>query len=172
MKLIIISDNGCHHRKFKLSGWTAITLFLICSGIIVTYFSVSKHLKKEIISKNEIQLLNKFDSLLVKTAKLEAQVKRLNSLGKDIAIKNNTDIGAYLLSQAPAMGGIGINAIGDNSYSSSIITQASIAKSIDDLELELELEEQRYAAISMAQSSLQSIYKNQITKSKSSVSSY
>ena len=147
MKLIFISDNGSHHRKFNLSGWSIAALFLISSALIIALFAAFKPLKKDIILKNEIQLLNKFDSMLLKTAKLEGQVKRLNSLGKIIASKGNIDINAYLLSQAPAMGGV------DDSFSASIITQASLAKSINNLELELELAEQLYEVMKLDQSS-------------------
>ncbi len=167
MKLIFISDNGSYHRKFNLNGWSiAALLFLFSSTLIIALFAAFKPLKKDIISKNEIQLLNKFDSMLLKTAKLEGQVKRLNSLGKIIAAKSNIDINAYILSRGPAMGGI------DDSFSSSVITQASLAKSINDLELELELAEQQYEVLKMAQSSSESINRTQIAEPASTTFSY
>ena len=146
MKLIFISDNGCHHRKFNLAQLSAVALLIVLSVVLITALIVSKTNKKSVISKNEIQLLNKFDSLLLKTAKLEGQIKRLNSLGKIIANKGNIDISEYLLSKTPAMGGI------DESFLSPVITQTSLAKSIDDLEIELDLEEQRYEVMKKAQS--------------------
>ena len=166
MKLIIISDNGSHHRKFNLNGWFVTALLLIFSAIIIALFVAPKSIEKDLISKKEIQLLNKLDSMLMKTAKLEGQVKRLNSLGEIIATKGKIDISAYLLSQAPAMGGIA------ESFNSSVITQADLSKSINDLELELKFAEQRYEVMRKAQSWSQSINRNPITKPASSVLSY
>lgn len=148
MKLIFISDNGSHHRQIDLSLRSLALILLIFSMLFITYLTVSKDFNKDLISINEINLLNKFDSVLLKAAKLEAQVKRLNSLGQAIAVKGNIDIKAYLLSQAPALGGI------ENSrFTSPIVTQASLAKSIEDLELELELQEQRFDVIKLVEQS-------------------
>jgi len=146
MKLIIISDNGSYHRKIIISWLFWAVLVSIFCVIAITLFVTYKPIDTDAISKNEIQLLNKLDSMLMKTAKLEGQVKRLNSLGKVIATKSNIDVNAYLLSQAPAMGGV-------DSLTTTIITQASLAKSINDLELELKLEERRYNVIKKAQAS-------------------
>ncbi len=148
MKLIFISDNGCHHRKIDISLRSLSFMLLFFIMLFITYLTVSKHFKEDLISANEINLLNKFDSVLLKAGKLEAQVKRLNSLGQAIAVKGNIDIKAYLLSQAPAMGGIE-----NNRFTSSIVTQTSLAKSIEDLELELELQEQRFDVMRSVQQS-------------------
>ncbi len=142
MKLIIINDNGSRHRKIKISFFSILGMMLIASLLILALFNISKYMSDDVISSNEIRLLNKFDSILLKAADLDAQVKRINSLGKALAVKSNIDINTYFLSQAPAMGGLGnINS------SSSIVTQANLARSIEDLELELELQEERYKRI-------------------------
>lgn len=147
MKLIIISDNGSYHRKIIISWRFLAILVLILSVVAITALVGYKLLfDTDTISKNEIQLLNKFDSMLMKTAKLKGQVKRLNSLGKVIATKHYIDVNAYLLSQAPAMVGI-------DSLSSEIVTQASLAKSINDLELVLKLQEKHYNIMRKIQAS-------------------
>jgi len=92
MKLIFISDNGSYHRKINFSWRSDTVLLFIFSVIAITLFFVSKSSKKDGVLKNEIQLLNKHDSLLMIKAKLEGQVKLLNSLGKNIATKSNIDI--------------------------------------------------------------------------------
>lgn len=107
----------------------------------------------DIISKSEIQLLNKFDSMLIKTANLDAQVKRLNSLGKVIAGKNNVDIEAYLLSQNPAIGGLD-GEIMNFSNSIDIINPANLVSRIFDIESEIELQEKRLVIIKKAHETL------------------
>lgn len=166
MKLILISDNGSHHRKINLNLRFAAILLVIISLLMISLLVAFKPIVKNVISKSEIKLLNKFDAMLLKTAALEGQVKRLNSLGKIIASKGNIDINAYLLSQAPAMGGY------DDSLSSSIITQSSLAESIEELELELELQEQRYDVLKMAQPFTPPNYIDQINESIPSEFSY
>ena len=151
MKLIIISDNGSHHKKFNISRLSIIFLIFIFTMFIILFFKPLNYLKKDTITKHEINLLNKFDSVLLKAARLEAEVKRLNSLGQTIAAKNRIDVNEYFLSKSPAMGGI--DNVNNTNFSSSIVTQANLTKSIADLELELELQEERFNAISVAQKS-------------------
>jgi len=140
MKLIFVSDNGRHHKKFNIDIPSFSLFFLSLVLFVATFFAATKYFKNQAISHSEISLLNKFDALLVKTAKLEGQVKRLNSLGKIIANKNDIDIQRFLLSKAPAMGGFGNTSNGR----SSIVTQENLANSVRDLELDLELQEKRY----------------------------
>ena len=151
MKLIIISDNGSHHRKINISWLSASSLIFVLFLLIIAFFNMSKYLNKDIITKQEINLLNKFDSVLLKAAKLEGEVKRLNSLGQTIAAKNNIDVDAYLLTKAPAMGGI--DNLSSNSVSTPIVTQANLTRSIADLELELENQERRFNALRLIQDS-------------------
>ncbi len=63
MKLILISDNGSHHRKFNFSWRTVAVLLLVSSLIAITVLLASTPSKQDVISKNEIQLLNEFDSM-------------------------------------------------------------------------------------------------------------
>lgn len=140
MKLLFVSDNGRHHKKINLDIPSLGLFFLSVILFTVAIIGVFNHFRSDVISDSEIRLLNRFDGLLIKTAKLEGQVKRLNSMGKIIADKNNIDIQDYLLTEDPAMGGLGKTSIGR----SSVLTKENIAKSIDDLELELDLQEQRY----------------------------
>jgi len=149
MKLILISDNGSLHQKFNLNGWFVTAFLCMCVIAILSYLSF-KSSQENIISKTEIQLLNKFDSILIRAAKLEGQVQRINSLGKIIAAKNDIDINAYLLSKNPAMGGIDTK-----NLTLTINTKADLNKKIDDLELELDLAEQRYEALKIMQLSSQ-----------------
>lgn len=158
MKLIFINDNGSWHRKLHLNAWVGLAFLCLCVAAIASYLSFLSS-KQTAISKNEIQLLNNFDSILMKTAKLEAQVQRINSLGKDIAAKSDLDINAYLLSKEPAMGGIA-----RNTFTSKINTKASLNKRIEDLKLELDLAEQRYEILKVMQ--LKSKTKN-VTKKES-----
>ena len=169
MKLIYISDNGRHHKKLEISSWSIIAILLMISVSISALFfyvkvSNNKPLDARAISKHEIEVLKKFDSMLLKTAELEAQVKRLNSLSKNIATKSNLDIDQYKLSKAPAMGGI-------DGVSSPIISQDSLSKSIEALELELELAEKRYGIIkeiqSQQQEQLKLVEKKQLINSTS-----
>lgn len=140
MKLIFVSDNGRHHKKLNLDIVSS-ALFLMSTVLFTAaLIGAINYYESDSISYSEIRLLNKFDAMLLKTAKLEGQAKRLNSLGKIIADKNNIDIQAYLLSQAPAMGGLGKSSNGR----STILTKENLSKSISDLELELDLQEQRY----------------------------
>ena len=76
MKLIFITDNGSHHKKFNLGWRTAVMVLSIISFLIITLFLVFKNSesKDDAISINEIQLLNKFDLMLMRTAELEGQV--------------------------------------------------------------------------------------------------
>ena len=144
MKLIFISDNGSYHKRFNLE-WKSCTLLLLSLALIFSsIFYIVNYSKQDSISSSEIMLLKKFDSMLLKAAKLEGQVKRLNSLGEVIAKKNNLDIRDYLLARKPAMGGFDESRANNVSFTSAIITQDNLVKSIDDLELELELQEQRY----------------------------
>ena len=140
MKLLFVSDNGRHHKKINLDI-PSLGLFIFSAVLfLIAIIGTFSYFKKAGITESEIRLLNGFDAMLVKTAKLDSQVKRLNSLGKIIADKNGIDIQAYLLSKAPAMGGLAKASDGPL----TILSKQNIEKSIDDLELELELQQQRY----------------------------
>ncbi len=140
MKLLFVSDNGRHHKKINLDIPMLVLFLLSIILFSLAILGTLNYFKSHRISKSEIHLLNTFDAMLIKTAKLEGQVKRLNSLGKIIADKNNIDIQAYLLSKEPAMGGLGNVSTGR----ASVLSKENIAKSISDLELELDIQEQRY----------------------------
>jgi len=143
MKLIFVSDNGRHHKKVNFNALSLFFSFMALVLCVSAIVSIIDTHRKKAISTSEIKLLDKFDSVLSKAAKLEGQVKRLNSLGEIIADKNKIDIETYLLAKAPAMGGLG-----HTSNSRSIVmSKNNLIKSIDDLELELELQEQRYAIL-------------------------
>lgn len=146
MKLLFVSDNGRHRKKINLD---ILVLGLFLLSVISFAFALTgvyNYFKSDVISDSEKRLLSQFDTLLVKTAKLEGQVKRLNSLGKIIAKENNIDIQDYLLSQDPAMGGLGKS----SDSRSTVLTKQNITKSISDLELELDLQEQRYDILNNA----------------------
>lgn len=81
---------------------------------------------------------------MIKTAKLEAQVKRLNGLSKIIADNDNIDVNSYSLTTAPAVGG-------NDNFDLPVIKQTKLSKNIDNLELEIALEEQKYKLIKVAQ---------------------
>ena len=146
MKLIFVSDNGSHHKKLNLDIPSLVLFSLSTILFVLSLIGTVNYFKSKYISDTDIRLLNRFDSMLIKTAKLEGQVKRLNSLGKIIADKNNIDIHAYLLAKDPAMGGLGKVSNGR----SVVLTKENIAKSISDLELELDLQEQRYEILNHA----------------------
>lgn len=91
MKLIFISDNGRHHQKLniKLLSHLVLPLFLFCL-LTITVHSAKNYYQnddKQMISKNEVRLLSKFDKLLKKATVLEAQVQRLQVLATTLAEK-------------------------------------------------------------------------------------
>ncbi len=146
MKLLFVSDNGRHRKKFNLDipvlGLFLLSIISFAVAITGTYH----YFNGDALSDSEKRFISEFDSMLIKTAKLEGHVKRLNSLGKIIAKKNNIDIQDYLLSQDPAMGGLEKS----NDGRLKVLTKENITKSINDLELELELQEQRYDILNNA----------------------
>ncbi|WP_299879606.1 M23 family metallopeptidase [uncultured Cocleimonas sp.] len=111
MKVIFLSDNGRHHQKYTVKLWSHIilplsllTLFVITSFAASNYYSKYSDEKLQ-VSHNEKRLLNKFDLLLKKASALEAEIDRLNTLGKTIATNSNIDISAFHLEKEPARGG-------------------------------------------------------------------
>ena len=107
MKVIFLSDNGSHHQKYNVKLWTHIILPLsLLTLFVITSFSANNYYAKYSdeklqISHHEKRLLSKFDLLLKKASALEAEIDRLNTLGKTIASKSDVDIAAFHLGQVP-----------------------------------------------------------------------
>lgn len=142
MNVVFLSDNGCHHQEITVKVWSHIILpLLLITLFIVTAFSAKNYYAKYSdeqlqISHNEKKLLSKFDLLLKKVTTLEAEIDRLNSLGKTIATNNDIDISAFHLDQVPARGGHAseVNDLGSESVP---LNEADILKSIEEIESHL-----------------------------------
>ena len=143
MKVIFLSDNGSHHQKLTIKVWSHIVLPLfLLTLFVVTVFS-AKNYYSEYSDENlqnshhEKKLLSKFDLLLKKASTLEAEIDRLNTLGKTIAINSDVDIATFYLDQAPARGGY-VSDINDLGSDSETLSEADLFKSIEAIESRLE----------------------------------
>jgi murein DD-endopeptidase MepM/ murein hydrolase activator NlpD len=140
MKLIFISDNGCHHKKIKLKLWLLVLLSLLIISLVsftalvaIEKYKIinNKNNKINDISRNEINVLNRFNLLLTKIASLEAEVQRLHSLSNKLASQSDIDIQSFNLDKEPARGGI----IGTaNILESEIINEQNLLESIENIE--------------------------------------
>jgi murein DD-endopeptidase MepM/ murein hydrolase activator NlpD len=147
MKLIFFSDNGRHHQKLNIKLWShlVLPLFLFCliTISVIAAKNYYKNVNNEIITNNEAKLLSKFDLLLKKTTLLEAQVQRLNLLGKALANKTKIDIDSFQLNKDPALGGIDIL----SDYDSAIITDHGLVNSIERTKKNLALQEASFSDV-------------------------
>ncbi len=142
MKVIFLSDNGRHHQKFTVKLWfhiilpmSLLTLFVVTSFSARNYYA--KYSDKNLqVSQSEKRLLSKFDLLLKKASTLEAEIDRLNTLGKTIATNSDIDITAFHLDQVPARGGYSSN-INDLDVDSETLNEADLVKSIEVIESRL-----------------------------------
>jgi len=103
MKVIFLSDNGSHHKKFTVKLWSHIilplslvTLFAVTSFAANNYYANYSDEKLQ-ITQNEKKLLSKFDLLLKKASTLVAEIDRLNTLSKTIATNSDIDISTFRL---------------------------------------------------------------------------
>ena len=117
-----------------------ISLFTIAAMAAKNYYVNTEN---EIINKNEIKLLRKFDLLIQKTTSLEAQVQRLNLLSTTLANKTKVDIHSFQLNNEPALGGL------DKSFydDSEIVRESDLFKSIDVIDRRLSLLKARFSDI-------------------------
>ncbi len=142
MKVIFLSDNGSHHQKFTVKLWSHIILpLLLVTLFVVTSFAVNNYYanysdEKLQISHNEKKLLSKFDLLLKKVSTLEAEIDRLNTLGKTIATNSDIDIAAFRLDKVPARGGY-TPELNDLGSDSETLNEADLIKSIEAIESRL-----------------------------------
>ncbi|MEB8433697.1 M23 family metallopeptidase [Cocleimonas sp. KMM 6892] len=142
MKVIFLSDNGRHHQKYTVKLWSHIILPLsLLTLLVITALAAKNYYSKYSdenlqISHNEKRLLNKFDLLLKKASALEAEIDRLNTLGKTIATNNEIDIAAFHLDKTPARGGFIPN---NNSLdlNSETLDESDLIKSIELIESRL-----------------------------------
>ncbi len=113
MKVIFLSDNGRHHQKYTVNLWSHIIIpFLLLAIIVIVSLLIhdfSGDSKKQPLSsnneKNKKESLKKLDVLLKKVSTLEAEIDRLNTLGKTIATNSDVDTAIFHLDQVPARGG-------------------------------------------------------------------
>ena len=144
MKLILMSDNGSYHKKINVKLWaTVLSVLLMFFLLVATALTTYHFYKKGSISRNEIKLLNKFDSTLMKISKLEAEVQRLNELSTTLANHTKVDIQAFLLENTPARGGLSQTKSDGQGVNSPIIKERDLLKSIDEIEARLKQQKTR-----------------------------
>ncbi len=86
MKVVFISDNGCHHKKITINIWLLIFLpvFLSVAGFLVASYYSNSTLLQVLSSDHDIKAGEAFSQVLNKLSMLDAEVQRLNALASHI----------------------------------------------------------------------------------------
>lgn len=119
MKAVFISDNGRYHKKFTIRLWADVflplSLVVLLSYLATILFSTvddqgvshdQKVFRNHELSRNQEVATKKINYLLKKLSSLEAQTKRLNTLGYHVSKQIKLDIEAFSLEKEPARGGL------------------------------------------------------------------
>ena len=93
MKVILISDNGNHHKKITIDWLLYIILPVLILVAAVAFFKIiSASSPSQILaSKSDDKAFANFQRVINKLSVLDAENKRLkNTLNTDIALKSKT----------------------------------------------------------------------------------
>lgn len=142
MKAIFISDNGKYHYKYNLKAWMLFTIpIAVLFPASMAVNKVGTYFSSNFLTSSDVLIIDRFDSYLKRLAILEAQTERLNALGARIAKRNNINIDAFSLGEAPARGGM-IDSVSHEKV--SVLSEENLIKSIKRAEEVLAKQEKTF----------------------------
>ncbi len=136
MKVILISDNGNHHKKLKIDLLLHIifpVLIVVAAVAFLKIISTSSP-SQALSSKNDDKAFANFQRVIYKLSVLDAEVQRLNILNGALASKSKLDIDKFNLKNKPARGGARTSSY----FGSSVVRDSDLKKSVKNIEIGVE----------------------------------
>jgi murein DD-endopeptidase MepM/ murein hydrolase activator NlpD len=133
MKVVLISDNGIHHKKVTVNIWLHVFLPIV---VLVAGIAIVKNIDSIFASsalfpsKKDNKAYENFNLVLNKLSVLDAEVQRLNILNTHIASRSKLDIAKYGLENQPARGG----GVASKHFKSRVVRQKDLNSSVIDIE--------------------------------------